>query len=388
MNPVKLGDMEIDLNPLLSQADRMPQAELVWQHPDVVADLATRMALVNDPAEKSKIFDMLEPASLLLAAPTHRTGWQHLNLLGVKPNARLYSLIMLHDQNSHLSQQDYNFLCCTDIEDATLSISKRSVDEVVRQIAAEMPQTPDILNLYKDKALRDMTMDPGQRRLGEAFVKMMVQEAEPHRLHLLGGAFEMERVSLPFLDELIDYDKLRLVIQPGGIRGSLVYGEKYSPFFWSPKRTTLWLKGAQIAWALQVVAASIWRDACVVRHEFVTERRRSIYQPRPRQPREKKAVTVLPRVIRHVVWSSDEERERIIRQAHSVKQHYRELPPGWQTSEEAVSNAKFYGWPEPPGGWTFVKPHTRGEGQPADQPAARKIICKGLQVARLALSLK
>ncbi len=215
----------------------------------------------------------------------------------------------------------------------------------------------------------------------------MIEEAEPYRNQVVLGAFEMERVPLSYVDQLLDYNYLRLVFNPQGIFVSLIKDNAYSAFWWSPERHSFWMIGAKEAWALNVMLSCIWRDACIVRHKMYQRRTRKGHGTQRKKRRKgRKKKLILPRIVTHVAWSSDQERERIIRAAHTVRPHYRELTNYQQTSNEAKKRAVEYGYPEPPEGFTFVKPHSRSgkKDQPEATPA---VVCKGLQVANIALSI-
>lgn len=228
-------------------------------------------------------------------------------------------------------------------------------------------------------------------RLCMAFRQQMVQEAEPLRHNICRGAYVLLREPLPRLDQLLIYDYLRLVLTPAGIGVAVVWeGDRwYIPFWWSPdsdiNTSQVWVP-PRLRFALDVLLAAIWRDACIVQQKTFTERRDvgKGYKAKSK-PKHQSDTIRLPRVVYKSSWGPTSDREvieRIARRAHAVRGHYRALEDR-TASEMAVEAALEYGYPEPPEGYTFVRPHTRGTGEA--MPAVRRVICKGLQVAKTVL---
>ena len=62
----------------------------------------------------------------------------------------------------------------------------------------------------------------------------------------------------------------------------------------------------------------------------------------------------------------------IQRQAHGVRGHLRRLRSGWSASGNATTTAEEFGMTIPDG-FTFVRPHIRGEGQ-IDDPDNEVIV--------------
>lgn len=269
-----------------------------------------------------------------------------------------------------LTQEAFDFLTC---RDSSLLIGSMLVAE---QVADLMPYDMDRINLMA------------------AFAKQMNTEAEPTRHKVACGIYVMQREPLPAVDNEIIYDTLRLFVTPGGIFCTVIVENNcYMPFFWSPEgvNTSQVFVHVRGIFALEVMLSCIWRDACVVKEGFAVQRKGSKgYEAKSKaaKPAHKNPV-VLPRTVYKSTWGSDQERgeiERIAREAHTVRAHYRQLHEGWTVSESAFDKAEEYHFPPPPEGWTFVAPHIRGgDAAPARTPAARRVICKGLQVARIAL---
>ncbi|MFW9927962.1 MAG: hypothetical protein ACFFD1_01060 [Candidatus Thorarchaeota archaeon] len=308
-----------------------------------------------------------------------RRIYQGLDLNSLKPEQRLIIVAALGGADAHLDQATFNYLTLID-KGYSLAVDRPEgfYDDSVPvpgtrgAVAAEIP-TDQLLLAY-------------------AFVKQMIEEAAPNREMVLRGNFEMRRVPLPFLDQHIVYDRLRLVMTPQGVAGAIINSASrgYHPFFWSPEWDTTGLMDS-VSFPLTALVACVWRDACIVKHRFVTERSRELHQAPAGRRRSRRARVILPRVIRHVDWSTEEERERIVHRAHTVDPFYRRIkhPLEGKALVAACERAKKHGYADPPPGWTFVKKHQRGhgEGLPEEADRPREIICKGLQVARIALSL-
>lgn len=264
-----------------------------------------------------------------------------------------------------LTQETLDFLTLRDVPGAALE---------VLLVAGEADSEADFEYLKGiQRDLVDLTM---------GFRRQMVEEAAPHRHQVAVGAYVLEREPLHLVDTALVYDRLRLVITPGGILYSLISGSQYVPCFWSPEGThtcQVWLN-ARAIFVLDALLACIWRDACIVRRQFVAEQRgKKGYEGKPRHHNPK----VLPRTIYVSTWSTPADRatiREVTRNAHHVSACYPRLPEG-HVARDAAERAAEYHWPPPPEGRTFRKPTTRGEGT----PQAKRVVCRGLQVARITL---
>lgn len=351
----------------------------MWEKPWLVADEVQALSFQQQGRLTPE--QLMDLFTLLFMFETDVQQWGRLDIKHIAAHRRLYSLVLLADDQMRLTQAEYNYLMGVDLK-ADLKLKRLSGLENHQKTVLDNLLNQD----YWKDTLEQLEVSPAQRKLAEAFTEEMLAEASRYNQPVIGH-FELERVGFPYLDKLIDYETVRLSLHPSGIRGALVHQQSVYPFIWKPRgRSSIWILGADVAWGLHVFLACIWRDANVIKDEFVTERSSKIYEPSRRKPRHIRSVTVLPRIIRHVAWSNDEERERITHQAHYVRGHYRELQDGQRASQTAAHNAIEYGWPEPPEGFTFVTPHQRG-GEAGEDITPRKVICKGLQVARLALHI-
>ncbi len=128
---------------------------------------------------------------------------------------------------------------------------------------------------------------------------------------------------------------------------------------------------------IEVTLAALWRDLHVAGETVLPpvdtrpRRERGRGRSHQRKRKRRKNVRTLPgkryaRIAGNRQWGNDEERSAIQRQAHGVRGHLRRLRPGWTASENAATTAEEFGMTIPDG-YTFVRPHVRGEGQ-ADTP--------------------
>lgn len=229
-------------------------------------------------------------------------------------------------------------------------------------------------------------------RLAIAFRHDMEREAQPHRRNIASGAYVLMREPLPKLDALIVYDYLRLVITPHGIGASIVQESNYIPFWWSPERETntsqVWVP-ADVRFALDVLLASIWRDACIVKESAFPENRsagRGYKSSGKKAKSSKSNIVRLPRVVYKSTWGGNDDREiveSIAKRAHTVRGHYRYIRDEYNSPDEAKNTALDHGYAPPPTNYTFVRPHQRGTGEA--MPSVRRVICRGLQVAKTVL---
>lgn len=233
------------------------------------------------------------------------------------------------------------------------------------------------------------------KMLSTAFVKQLVDEAAASHRPPFVGQFRMAWAGGTFLDEAAKIDHLRVAIKHDGLWLSVVHepvARVVTWGWWSPAGDNFNIEFSdRYAWAIRILAASIWRDATIVRERAFPEQPRTAKnQPRTKSAAGEKLI-VLPRSVTTRTWGDPSERSAIesqtIRAAHAVRAFYRQQPDGWQTSEAARENALSLGYAPPPEGYTFVKPHVRGggEGQASAAPASR-IVCRGLLTALTVLA--
>jgi hypothetical protein len=322
-------------------------------------------------------------AVTLAAHSTKRRAWRNWSIAHIDQDRRLYVVAALHPA-THLAQPEFNFLTAADHAARRYGVKRPADYEDIVTVGESVT-----MEQFGERALTHFRIEPEQKALAEAFARQMVEDAAPHRQRVVIGSFEMAHVPLPQLDARLRYDALRMVIDQRGIAASLIgYTDKecwYSPFWWSPEDFTGWSLGGPEAFALQIMMSCIWRDACIVRHATFYERSRSALHPRPHK-QERRGKLVLPRTVKICAWSQPDERERVTRDRHGVRLHYRQLPTGWKASRDAIDNARLYGQPPPPSGWTFVSPHQRGRGEGEMPTPVTPVICVGLQTAAIALS--
>ena len=350
----------------------------LWDNPQFWVD--TQQSIIED-AEGDHEIDR-ETASMFSDLKVSHSGekrrvYKQWNLTHIEEAYRLPVVASLN-RASWLSEEQFNFLTNGNRFGLLRPVGYQDHFSIAGEIS---------LQQFERKILQQFKADPEHKRLAIAFSKQMIDEAEPHRQRCIVGQYELEKVPLQQIDNLFTYDALRMVIDNRGIAASFIASDKdatyYSPFVWSPDYFSGWSMGGEESWAVQVMMACIWRDACVVKKKAYTEQPTAGH--RNERKRTRQAKLVLPRQISICKWSTSEERHAITN-AQSVRAHYRELPEGWKTSQQAMEAAKSYGYPEPPIGWTFVQPHQRGAdpvGEPV--PAITQVVCRGLKVAKVAL---
>lgn len=341
----------------------------MWRYPGVIQEMFRMVS------ERFELFENpeMQKMAIHLWGETRRKSWRGWWLGNIPADTRLLVVSTLCHGN--VTQEVLNFLTLADVPAAKYQMIK-----------AYDPTADYNSQSYQAATLDEFYIEEAAKNLASAFGRQMVEEAAPDRSRIVLGNFVMERVPLDYLDALIRYDTVRLSIAPTGICGSLVNEANYLTFWWSPEGTTTWSLGAKHAWAVNTMLACIWRDACVVKYQMFQERSRSIYKPR-RGKKQKLATQklILPRLIKRGVWGRDAERERITHAEHGVRAFYRQLPADQQSSQAARNMAAKFGYPWPPQGFTFVRPHTRGSGDGGEAVEAMPVVCLGLQVAHLAL---
>lgn len=236
-------------------------------------------------------------------------------------------------------------------------------------------------------------------RLASAFRKQLVDEAKPHRQRVAAGVYIMDRTPMPYLDQQLIYETARLVIHPQGIFASFIARRPvsdprpaqnmYIPFFWTPggvNTSQVWVHPRAV-FALDVCLAAMWRDACIVREKWADRQPNRRTEFKVAKPSHDNPV-MLPRTVYHSAWGSSDERDYIekhTRKAHAVRGSYVELPEGQQAHDAEERAAEFF-YPAPPDGYTFRRPHTRGDKTDSiDGVQPRRVVCRGLQTAKIVL---
>lgn len=354
-----------------------------WEDP---AELARMLGSLSnfimagvDPGDQ---VDQMALLSALVTAREWKERWHGLNLKHIPAQLRLWVLSKLTFPGAkpYLTQEVLNFVTLADKPGRVLGLRTRVFELNPHAAYEATAQGIKLMNSseIRNKIITAYSLDEREVKLAISFRDQLLEEARPFEKKVFTGTLVMDKIPLAHLDEHLDYDYLRLVIVPTGIFCTPVKddGYCYNPFFWTAAgRTHIpFLNSAQVDLSLDVLMAGIWRDACVVQKRFIQDR---VYKdPRPRSGK-KSGTVILPRVIREVAWADERERTGITHAAHTVRPHYRELPPTWNTSERAAEKAGEFGWPTPPEGFTFIPPHIRGRGEAAI-PDYRKVVCRGL----------
>ncbi len=230
-------------------------------------------------------------------------------------------------------------------------------------------------------ALADAPLPAEVLDLQRGIVTALLREAAEAAVYAPHGGFTL---ALPDGYPLREYgiEAWRVWAEPEGLWFlPICRGQVSAGYWWTPEmhRTTLVAgQATRLSALLEVTAAALWRDLCVAGETVIRPRNgsgRGLPRPpaaltAPVQPG-RPAVRVLP--ARRIVltgpreWGAAAEREVIARQAHGVRGHLRTLHAGWSASADARRIAEEFSIPVPDG-YTFVRPHTRGEGESAGQP--------------------
>ena len=221
----------------------------------------------------------------------------------------------------------------------------------------------------------------------EGIASSLIEEAETRGRFVPLGAFELVLPPCLPWDEW-GYSAMRIVADPEGMWVGLVRhdGETAAALRWTPAAGTPNLVLLLPEWArspLNATCAAIWRDMTCAAEVLVEERpaerrkrgrrsRSSLSRSTLRQGSERThRVRAFPR--RKVeyggrrLWGEEDERRRI-ENARLVCGHYRAWMPPPDADPKYVERmrrgtrlrAQTYGFPFPPKGYTFVRPHSRG----------------------------
>jgi hypothetical protein len=239
----------------------------------------------------------------------------------------------------------------------------------------------------------DMVEAPAQLKtnleaaeLAVAFYNQMLKKTEHQNPTPILGEYRMTKTGLDLIDDL-GLKEIRFVITPVGFWLScIIPNGRYIPAWWSPQGDSLTTTyGQRYAWAFRTFAACLWHDlhdTKVTAWKVTKDRERRQITKREKD----EVVIVLPRTIKNLTWEDGVRHswEGSEKKDYSVRAHYRRLHESWwQPSEDAIKAALEQGFPEPPEGYTFVRPYDVGDGG-LDVPP--RLVAKGLQAAKVALA--
>ena len=373
----------------IQQMDWLEQRRLaldIWAGFDEIVayqHVTDAMMLSPDDAQSMRAVSkrMVLVAKLWGCAANHPAEeWRGLSLSHIEPFNRIMACVVYADAGGRkLSQESFNFWTLGDVPGAQMELKQNGMLDAVpmEQIDAAAVRS---LTEYSDREYV---------ALMTAFERQLVADAAKSKVPPAVGEYIMTHEPFPALDACLRWDSLRLIVAWHGIWATFVHGNQYAPVYWSPGGNSqagiVTMFTGAAAYAVRVLLAGIWRDACVVQERWALERERAEYRPKNRKKPAHRNPVVLPRLIRHIEWgSSDDEREHIIRASHGVRGHYRHLGNERSASQQALDNAELYGLPAPPEGYTFVSPHLRGQGD-APAPTPQRVVCRGLQTVKIAL---
>lgn len=239
---------------------------------------------------------------------------------------------------------------------------------------------PATLDREPDRFPEDLP-DPD---LANSLTETFLREAQERAAYAPFGAFEIDiPAGLPLRDW--DVTGLKIWCNPGGLWVGALKGTDLSCIFeWRPgKPLRRWIVPEQAEPTINVTLAALWRDLRVAGEGAVPAEK--VRRPRRTKRAGKRAKGPKPplrlprrqgglRVTGRRTWATNEERERIKREAHRVPGFTRWLPKGHRRSKRAEGLAEKSNVVIPDGK-TFVKSHVRGAGEARGAP---KIRARGL----------
>ena len=224
--------------------------------------------------------------------------------------------------------------------------------------------------------------------LQRGIVTALLREAVERAAYAPYGGFYL---ALPADYPLRTYgiDAWRVWAEPTGLWFLPISNGKIGAgYWWTPTMYHQTLVAGQtthLTGLLEVTAAALWRDLCVAGERVIRPRGAAATRSAGSQPPSPASRTQNTRTLpaRRIVltgareWSDAAEREAITRRAHGVRGHLRTLHTGWTASSAAYQVAEDFNLPIPDG-YTFVRPHTRGDNAPSETPQATPIQARGL----------
>jgi len=209
--------------------------------------------------------------------------------------------------------------------------------------------------------------------------RCLLQEAALNGTCDPGGSF---RVDIPDRTPLREWaaSSMRVWILPRcGLWVALERDERPGVSFqWTvrPPHVRRWVLRDDAIPEIHLTMSALWRDLKIGGRQVI------LAEGQPAEVRVEGGIEKI-RLHGRIRWGSEEELERILREAYPVEEHIRLLPPGKRTSRRAFRRAMAKGIVLQPG-TTLVRRHRRGK---PDEDAAR-IPVKAQGLARLILASK
>ena len=298
----------------------------------------------------------------------------------------------------YLTPAQMNYLCHLDAGDfvpgSFTKFIEPEVDEMLKNnLIFDSSRQEFDLEVAMDNLPPSIGLKEDAWRLAFAFYMTMLDKTKGSIPHPFLGEFRMTKTGVDMIDDL-NLSEIRLVISQKGIwLSAILPNGNYCASWWCPDGDSLMIHfGYRFTWVFRTFLACLWHDLHHVdKRTFVVKTdkaaRRTI---QPSTPKEK--IIMLPRTQRTIqwaeamkhVWERGEGEEG--KRTWPVRAHYRLLEEGHYPSEQAIQNALDWHFPEPPFGYTFVKPFEPegSEGQYDRRPP--RIIAKGLQALKVALA--
>lgn len=226
-----------------------------------------------------------------------------------------------------------------------------------------------------------------QRNQAQPVVAALLADAERNAVYAVTGAFTLE---LPNDYPLRSWSisALRVYADANGLWIATIDtdGSVGVSFQWQPHRPIRpFCVDPRAEPLLQITLAALWRDLQVAGDAAIPHAGRSTNAPtsqRPTAPPASHRRITLPRrqaqhINGHRQWGSTADRESI-RRAHHVCGHLRRLTSAKEASDDSQARAQRHGIILP-AGFTFVRPHTRGQGHIEQRETI--VVARGLSTA-------
>lgn len=215
----------------------------------------------------------------------------------------------------------------------------------------------------------DQVSPTGDKANAMRIAYALIEDAERNAVYSVSGEFVVE---LPNSYPLRAWNvsALRVSADQEGLWTAVVDndGKVGVSFRWQPRQLIRhYCVAEQATGILHATLAALWRDLQVAGEDALPRIGQSgAARSADRKPAQGPKRVTLPRrrqakaISGRRQWGSDADRETI-RRAHLVRGHLRQLASGWKASDAQAGVAEQHGIILPDG-YTYVRPHTRGQG--------------------------
>ena len=256
--------------------------------------------------------------------------------------------------------------------------------DVVRRFLAE---------LLGSKATLEMCLqDEFDAVYAKALTEQLISDARKNQVYAPQGAFFLD---LPANLPVQGLDRLDIQVTEKGMW--VLANPAMGITFWQIDRDIPEISGDEdpnLLAAYRLILTAIWHDLVIGGPKVIAHQRSCQASPssiqivqKDRHRHRGKSGSTRPLVLptQRVLsldgvhsWGTEEELEKIRRQAHQVRGHARRLMPGWQRSLTAAQNAQRFSFIIPDG-YTFVQPYQTGLKDPTcAEDIETPIVARGL----------